>query len=175
MVAASKDHGKVGVSIICIILIIIALSLDQLSYYPDASKDCFNDDDAYAYCGYSEFRAQCQGIKFTGKWEDCKDDSDDCEATYNAGQTFESLTIIGLIICAIGVALSLPFSLRFRTFVRFIYIFAGLSLLVAFITWASDGCQAHDDDSGYELGASSYCVLVAGILALADGVFEWFW
>jgi len=170
-----KDGGAIGCGVIILILAIIALALDQLSYYTkiDEGFICNNDGD-YAYCGYDDFRIKCEGSSSKYEWEDCADDSDVCKEIQSSGSTFLAFTIIGAIAIAVAILFSLPYTMKFRSFVRFVYIASGLCFLIAFIVWASKGCQAQDGYDDYDLGASSWLVLIAGILSIADGVFEWY-
>jgi len=52
-----------------------------------------------------------------------------------------------------------------------LYAFGAVSFLVSFIIWVSDGCSAKY--SSYDLAASAYLMVIAGILGIVAVIMEW--
>jgi len=181
------NGGKIIAGVIALILAIVAISMDQLSYWATATEDCCIissscDDDAYGYCGFKGVRSECYSIEFSPEYSDdtCHTayGEDDCNKVKSAGATFFSLTIVGCVCYAIGLVFSIPYSAisSYRNFVRFIYMVGGFCFIIGFAVWYADSCQKvfdYDDDE-WKYGPSTWLLLCAGIIGLSASVFEFF-
>jgi len=180
------NGGKVVVGIIALILAIAAISLDQLSYWPNATSDCSalltNDPNAYGYCGFKEFRSHCfADLKYAYNSNDCKNlnGKDKCNKVYNDGTTFSSLTIIGCVAYGIGLLFSIPYeAFSYRSFVRFIYLVGAFCFAAGFATWAGGPCQKElssvMDIDHYQYGYSSWLLLAGAVIGFFASAFEFF-
>jgi len=162
MAIKANENIGTGIAVVALLFAIIALAVDQL-----ATVDVANCD--YDYCGWKESRIKCYGVSASADYS-CSSDDSSCNAVKSAGQAWMAFGIIGVFFFTIPIVLSLAVH-QHRKYSRFLYAIGAISFLVSFIIWVSDGCSAKY--SSWDLGASAYLMVIAGILGIVAVIMEW--
>ena len=151
---AKRKHYFIAylLGLISVILMLVALIVDQLSVYGDSVK-C----GAFAYNG---------GVKYSS----CSSTLDTCKKTETAGILWIVCSCIGMLCCFIAPAL-----LRVKGSMSFVpFIFTVIFYMMAIVVWIADNPLCFEKNLDPKIGNSlilTLCALIFAVGALATGAY----
>jgi hypothetical protein len=164
------EQGGGACGFICVVLIIIALAVNELSHYT-LTFTLFVTTTVTITCGFDTIRSDwCDNNTcdtFSDACQLCKDtdgcDPEDYSAckTATAGIIYMLCNIIALICCLfVGLGIFVPQLARARSLLKFAYVVAAIAILIAILWW----CFASDQGGSCYIPADPTDTDTSGIV-----------